>query len=284
MKVQTAIYLVFALFSLQVSCKTKKVNNTIEPKQYYSKFDSTDSKISKYNYSELDESHKNRFVDTDIIKLSWQYPLGEFMFDELLCGNKDTIYWLNANKITTGQVKDGDTIPLYMFTNGQKTTKYIKYPSNRKVQEGSFNSFEVTDKYFIVKYSHSIVLYDKISLKQKDEIFYDESLQKIKKIGNKIFIYGDIFGLPSSGAVPICCELDPVTFKVKNKYVFDLPKGANMTYRQPKKVFGVWKNGIYISDVTYYHIRFYDFNQNLISEINYEPDNWIKNEEVAKKN
>jgi hypothetical protein len=275
---------VTVLFGISfVSCKENnevpkyKIDTLIE------KRDSSKITINEYNVNELNELQKNCTVNSNIMKLVEQYPVGEFLMNKVISYYKDTIYCLNSNKIIKGDITGNDTLYLYIFANGRKNERKIIYPKNRKVKETTIHSMIVINNRIYLKFSHSIVVYDKNTLKQLDEYSYEESLFNMKIINDKLYTYGSSFGLPSSGKVPICDEIDIKTMKIRKKYIFSLPKGANMTYRQPKKIFGLWKNGIYLSDITYYQIKFYDWNQKLVSEINFQPENWIRNDAIAEK-
>jgi hypothetical protein len=224
-----------------------------------------------------------RDFNAPVLQLREQYNLDEMLLADLIFGNKDSVYCVNSNKMFTGDAKAGDQIPVYLFTQKGKETKYFKLPTLNDPRASKILSCDMNSKYIFMKYYTCLCVYDRFTLELVKQIEYREALDVVKVVNGRIFFFNSGFGISAGYDNPILCEIDPVTFQPKMIWKFDAPKGANMTYRQPKKVFGVWNKGIFCSDISNYHIRFYDFNKNLISELSYFPNNWMRNDTSAAK-
>ncbi len=265
------IIIIFAIvISIQFSCQSQN-KKELAP--------------SKYNLYELDSNHKDIFGKNIIELYAGTYWVDEpILYTKLVAANQDSFYVLNANACYLGEANTNDSLPLLLFTKNGKTIKKFTYPEISDKRSSHILDIEITDKYIFVDFPGPgmINVYDKNTLKFVKSIRLKSVRDELKIVNNKLYAFTSRMGIGGGADFAKCYEINIDTLTIDKEWTFDLPRGANMTFIH-KDIFGVWEKGFYLSDITYYNIKFYDFNKNLLYQINYEPDNWVKNEAIAKK-
>lgn len=274
------LLLFFFLASLVLSCNSKDV------KKNNSQINNEKIEYSRYNYDELDEKHKGGELDSNFFCLDKQYIVDiPFMYAALAKGvSTDTMYCIDITNSLDASIKDGGDIPIYEIINGKVNRKNLYYPKGIANKYQMIQSATVFgDKLFVVLVC-DVLIYDRNNLKLTHIIRCPEiSFSNISFINDKIYLQNNIFGCCASNELPKIYEFDSKTYKLIKTHNFDKLKGINMTHFQPKENIGVWKNGFFVSDVTRYNIKFYDFDMNLTSSISFKPDTWISNDTLIEQ-
>lgn len=239
--------------------------------------------VSTYNFKDLKKEFKNKCLDSNYCYLVAEYPIDEPFFGVRLSSNAnaDSIFAINYFETLNHDVDAGDDIPFYICTDGKVIKKNLIYPDSVADKCKIIMNLIPYKNYLLLVLGRDIVFYDKNTLKQVNKVRYEDLIgDEFKIINGRFFIYRCSAGLGAASEKPFISELDPNTLKLKKIYKFNNPKGANLTFMS-KDFMGVWKQGFFISDITRYRIKFFDFNMKLISEINYLPDNWVTNKSIA---
>lgn len=188
----------------------------------------------------------------------------------------------------------------------QNTFRLKKYNNSYFYYGFDFESNRSTDSFSIYKFSHNasenIVLYKPNKNVVLDFVINDslcfvivgEELLKYNYKNNK-YIYDRAIKLESGFARIEFCNgqlalypyllgklyhpakmafYDINTMNQISSHIFDTPKGASLTYEQPKQIFFLKNDKIILSDITDYNIRIYDIDFKLLNQINYKPQSW----------
>lgn len=249
------------------------------------------SVASKYNYFELSKEKKDKLLTDGIFKLVDQKILDIIPNFMVYKAFENKIYCIDNYSIYKNEkLNEGDLITLYIIDKNV-TVKHLKYPKINDLRSTAIKDLVVDDKNIYLGVENRIVVYDKNSLKQisdnviklspEDNNFYVNNLL-IRN--DEIVCFNNIWGVSVSfEKLPTIHCIDKNTFKHKSTTGYKMPVGGNLSHLGPRRQFGLYKNGVYLSDITDYHIKFYDKNNKIASEINYLPEKWVNDDKIKKE-
>lgn len=282
-KVLAALMVLIFAYSCKEQAKPEKQEKQHQIQKLNEEANIQSGEPSTYNYKELDARHKNISLDSTMLYLVKQYNTDIPIYQLIIAegSSPDSLYAVCHFSTMGNDMEAGDKIPLYIFTDDKVIKKSLAFPDNIPEKCKIATALYLKDDYlFLVLYS-DIAVYDKNTLEWIKTFHFDFGFDVMTFINNKIYLHNTNFGLSSSGKKPMIVELSEDNLTPLKVINFNMPFGANMTQMGPKKNVGVWKKGFFISDITRYHIKFYDFNMKLTHQIHYMPDNWITDKAVV---
>ncbi len=256
---QNTILLLFILLSMSIcSCQTKSPQNTDTPKSIITPFDS------------------GEYLDEYFI-LDKQLIIQDFTDRNVEIQEMDNrIFLLDKNKYLRKKVNRGAKVELIEIKNSSISKHILELPIDTWVYD-----FVYTPNNYLLLVDKCILIYDR-NRTFVDSIHTPINWSKMFFEHEIIYLTTENFGIASYGGTPKISILNIENKSLEKYHEFKIPKGSAMTYFRPRNIFGIYKNLIYLSNITDYSIDFYDLNYNKISTISYHPKQWVSNDSAAK--
>ncbi len=183
--------------------------------------------------------------------------------------------------------------PYEKYTNGIKKGKEIELIEFNPYGERTLHKFEIpietwvynivkTEKYYVIVADGVIIVYNKY-YKIEKSFMLDFGACDYYLFDSKIVLLNDSFGISGNSEPPTFVEIDLSKMAVSKKRNLPMPKGSAFSSMKPREIFSFYNGKIIVSDITEYKIRIYNYNLELINNINYKPVNWKSNSKLISE-
>jgi hypothetical protein len=257
---KSSIIIFVLLIIILVSCENNN-KSTSKPLEKNSKSNKEHEHFFKY--FRFNENIILRNDDPDIMERDIKYTDGY-------------IFFINH----VNEMKKGEQLDLIRYNNYGCDTFKIIMAENDEVTGYDINksvmALKCKNKYYIYK-------------KDKTGYTFDHSVKSSKLCTNikltetQVIIYNVQYGNVFDYTHPEVYVFDLKTKEQKNHIIFDIPIGSAMTYYMYDGTYGVYKDMIYISDITEYSIKIYNLDKKLLAHLQRKPNCWNNDIKISNE-